>query len=414
METVATSPCVAYSSASAALGSIQPLPVPPATAMAPRSNPPRARSSATASCARSVGVGAASSPTNARTGSTASGSPTTVEICSAVSPDQTKARPSRPMLAHETFEVGPPERVSSSGLTTPGLSSSLLLAKTESATSRAFPTSTPESRVHVSRPVATMAMSHATLTGSTRRSRRNSSRPSALTARPRPMRSAATTSPRSGASSHSHGTALSIPSSSRWPDCHQRPSHPMASRPTTARTASTFHVTRRTPAGRSGSPERPVGPPDEGADAVADRDGHPGEQPLDEPPARHERRRRRHGTEGQAEHPSGEAQPTRPPTAALLLGGRQPGIPRIAGGALACVVGRVGRVRRRRGARWCRHLVSLRPRGSSAPVNQPRRAAVGPISRRSLSPARTPGPDAPTSPRRSRERASGRGRIERS
>ena len=54
MVTVATSPWVAYSSALAALASIQPLPVVPATAIALRSKPPSLRSSSTAICARSA------------------------------------------------------------------------------------------------------------------------------------------------------------------------------------------------------------------------------------------------------------------------------------------------------------------------------------------------------------------------
>ena len=131
---MATSPWVAYSSALAALASIQPLPVVPATAIALRSKPPSLRSSSTAICARSPAVGAVSSPTNARTGSTVSGSPTTAEMSAAVGPEAMKARPSRPMLSQLTPDVGPPDRLSSCGLTTPGLSSLLLLAKIASAT----------------------------------------------------------------------------------------------------------------------------------------------------------------------------------------------------------------------------------------------------------------------------------------
>ncbi len=252
IETIATSPWVAYSRALAALGSIHPLPVPPPTPMAPRWNPPRARSSATAIWARSVAVGAASTPMKARTGSTAAGSPTTPAMSPAVKPWWMNARPSRPMLSHVTVDSGPPDRYGDSGFTTPGLSLSLFPSKIESARSTALPTSRPDRTVQVTNTVATIARSQATLVGSTFPSGRKKTRPRALMARPMPSSRAATASPTRGESNHSHGTPVSIPSSSRCSPCQVRPIQAPTSSPTTASTASTCQATRRAPGGRFG------------------------------------------------------------------------------------------------------------------------------------------------------------------
>ena len=137
MVTSALSPFQMYSSESADCGSIQPVPVVPITTRTSRDQASVRSSSLTASCARSSAVGALSTPTYTRIGSSA-GSPLNCSRAAASGPRPMKLRPCMPSESQVTSEPGPPERSELVGLVAPCAVVSLVLPYTLSASDDAW------------------------------------------------------------------------------------------------------------------------------------------------------------------------------------------------------------------------------------------------------------------------------------
>ena len=130
--TSAVSPCHRYSSEFDDCGSIQPVPVVPMTTSTSRDQASVRSSSLTASLARSSAVGALSTPTYTRMGSSA-GSPVNSWMAAASGPRPVKLRPCRPSESHVTSDPGPPERSELVGSVAPCAVVSLVLPYTLSA-----------------------------------------------------------------------------------------------------------------------------------------------------------------------------------------------------------------------------------------------------------------------------------------